>query len=232
VEGESSPKRIRFAPHFEGVRRRVREPFLSLSHLSGALFGLVFFVFFTSYSNLDPKRIIALSIYGLTFVALFLASSVFHGRFHKDEKEEALYEKLDYIAIYLFIAGTYTPICLQTLSHSLATWVLSIQWSIALLGCVSIWVWGTKARGLQTVLFLVMGWVFLAVSPSIFSFVTNQDLIYLVSGALLYSIGAAVFALAPKRICNDAVCTHSIWHVFVLGGATTHLLLISDLIVR
>ncbi len=93
---------------------RLREPFLSLSHIFGAVAGVIFFAFFVSYSSLDSKRILALAIYALTFIALFLASGVFHGRIHKSSKEEDFYEKLDYIGIYLFIAGTYTPICLQT----------------------------------------------------------------------------------------------------------------------
>lgn len=213
-----------------GNSRRIREPFLALSHLFGALFGIIFFIFFIPYSDLDYKRIIALFLYEVTFVGLFVASGIFHGRFHRNEMEETFYEKLDYIAIYLFIAGTYTPICLQTLSHSLATWMLTIQWGIALFGCYSIAKFGTKARGLQTIFLLVMGWGFLAVSPSIFSFISNRDLCFLLYGAIFYSIGAAIFALAPKRICNNRICTHAIWHLLVLGGASSHLFLIENLI--
>ena len=179
---------------------------------------------------MDVKRILALCVYGGTFVGLFIASSVFHGRFHKSEEEEAFYEKLDYIFIYLFIAGTYTPICLETLSSSLATWVLSLQWIFAVIGCLSVLVFGTGARGLQTIIFLLMGWVFIFVSPSIVSYISNRDLYFLICGCLLYSVGAAIFALAPKRVCNDVLCTHSIWHVFVLAGACSHLILVNDLI--
>ncbi len=212
------------------IKKRIKEPFLSLSHLSGALFGLVFFLFFITYSELDSKRIAALVVYAWTFVGLFLSSGVFHGRYHRNEEEEAFYEKLDYTFIYLFIAGTYTPICLQTLDSTMATWVLGVQWGIAVLGCISIWLLGTSARGLQTILFLIMGWAFVVVGPSIISFISNRNLFFLLCGCVFYSVGAAIFALAPKRIYNELVCTHSIWHVFVLGGALTHLLLINDLI--
>lgn len=208
------------------ISRRFREPFLSLSHFFGVFFGLIFFASFVPHCHLDSKQTISLVIYGFSFLTLFLASGLLHGKFHKTIAEEDFYERLDYIGIFFFIAGTYTPIALETLSHSLATWVLTIQWTVAIIGAFVIINYGIHAKGILTVLFLIMGWMFLAVSPSIFSILSGKDFCLLLIGTLLYSFGAAIFALAPKRIWNDRICTHAIWHIFVLGGAMSHLVLI------
>lgn len=207
-----------------------REPFQAVSHLLGAFIGTATFVCLFSYSTLDPLRLSALLIYQITFISLFLASGLYHGRFHKSAEEEEFYEKLDYIGIYLFIAGSYTPICLQTLHSSLSVWILSIQWIAALIGSCMIFFLGIKARFLQTVIFLLMGWLFVMVAPSIFAAISIQNSILLIAGAAFYTVGAAIFAFAPKRVWRERVCTHSVWHLLVLGGAGSHLVLISNLI--
>ncbi len=208
---------------------RFREPFLSISHLMGAVFGLVGTLTLLLSIHSGLSEILILGLYGLTFIFLFSASALFHGLHHADESSEMFYEKLDYSSIYLFIAGTYTPLCFFALDADTGNTILLIQWTAALVGCLSIIRRGFAQRYLQVAIFLLMGWTFLLALNPLLQTLPEISLVYLFAGAAAYSFGAMIFAFAPPRICRGTLCTHSIWHSLVLVGATSHFMMISSL---
>ena len=211
-------------------RRLLREPFLSGSHLLGALCGLIGILYLTIYCCGDTSKILIVSVYGLTLIGLLLTSGIFHGIHGSVERIQRL-ERLDYIFIYLFIAGTYTPLCLFTLEPVIGMRVLILEWTLALIGVYSTIRWGFSSKLIQIGVYLIMGWIFLFTLQDFFKSLNESQLMYLFIGAGFYSIGSLIFAFAPKHVLKSQICTHSIWHLFVLAGATSHYLVIYQILV-
>lgn len=210
----------RTAPFFTLGSRWFREPFLSQSHLLGVLLGIFGTAFLMSRVWGDaPKALVAL-VYGLTMVLLFLSSSVFHGLHCSKEREEFL-ERLDYVAIYMFIAGTYTPVSIYILGGKLGTALLIAQWSMAAIGSYSVMKSGFANRWTQVGIFLAMGWMFVATLGQLLETMSPAAWSFLILGSLCYSVGAVIFACAPPRVFR-VVCSHSVWHLLVLCGASSH----------
>jgi hemolysin III len=211
--------------------RGLREPFLAGSHLFGAVIGTLLIANLSITTALETSRLLIVLLYGSTFVALFTASFLLHGLHHANGARAELFEKLDYAAIYLFIAGTYTPLCVFVLDNNLGGWLLAGQWLAALIGIASVFYWGFGKRHLQTAIFIFMGWSFLAALPSIARQLSADGIVYLFTGSLAYTVGAAIFAVAPPRVWNNLVCTHAVWHILVLVGAVSHFWMVETMLV-
>ncbi len=159
----------------------------------------------------EAVHIISGAIYGCTLVLLFLASTVYHSM--TQPKWRRVFRIVDHSAIYLLIAGTYTPFTLVVLPDPWGIWIFGIVWSLAIIGVIyKIFFFG-KFPGLSLALYLGMGWTIVVAIKPLFENLPMGGLILLLGGGLLYTIGV-VFYVWEKLFFN-----HAIWHLFVLAAA-------------
>lgn len=164
----------------------------------------------------DPWRIVASSIYGASLIMLFLASTVYHG-LHAS-KHRDLFKMLDHCAIYLLIAGTYTPFLMVAMRGKAGWWMLGTIWVLATAGIIKKLVLKHRFPKLALATYLGMGWLAVIVAPQMIAAIGAGGIAWLVAGGLCYTVGA-VFYAADRLPFN-----HTVWHVFVLGGGICHFL--------
>jgi hemolysin III len=159
-------------------------------------------------------HVVSFSIFGATLVLLYFASTLYHSLTNIRAKN--VFHKFDHIAIYLLIAGTYTPFCLTALRGWIGWTVLGVVWSCAILGTVlkSISV-GNRVL-MSTILYVLMGWVILVAIKPLYLAVPLNGFLLLILGGVSYTLGT-IFFIRDKVKYN-----HSVWHVFVLCGSVLH----------
>ena len=175
--------------------------------------GLTLMVVFASFSG-DPWRIVSVSIFGASLVVLYAASTLYHA-FSQPKIKNAL-RVFDHSAIYLLIAGTYTPFLLVNMRGPWGWSMLSVLWVMAAIGCVFKIFFVGKWNKLATLCYVIMGWmIVVAIKPTIESNPSIALLLMLIGG--LFYTGGVIFYLWDRLPYN-----HAIWHVFVLGGSISH----------
>ncbi|MEO2007004.1 MAG: hemolysin III family protein, partial [Candidatus Poribacteria bacterium] len=158
--------------------------------------------------------IVGSSVFGATMMLLYLTSALYHAA--RDSRLKARLRRVDHAAIYLLIAGTYTPFTLGVLGGPWGWTLFGIVWGAAAVGVAIKLMVGISRPRLSTFLYLIMGWtVVIAIRPLVLN-VPPEGLQWLVAGGLLYS-GGVVFYVWRRLPYN-----HFIWHLFVLGGSTCH----------
>ncbi|WP_158125559.1 PAQR family membrane homeostasis protein TrhA [Vibrio fluvialis] len=193
----------------------------AISHGVGLILGIVGLVLLLVKAvdhRADALTIVSMSIYGDSMIALFLASTLYHAIPHQNAKRWL--KTFDHCAIYLLIAGSYTPFLLVSLRTPLAFGLMIVIWSIALIGIIMKIAFVYRFKRLSLVTYLTMGWLSLIV---IYQLALNLDvggLTLLAAGGVVYSLGV-IFYVA-KRIPYN----HAIWHAFVLAGCACHFLAI------
>lgn len=165
----------------------------------------------------DPWRVTAFSIYGATLIALYLASTLYHSI--PFARAKRVLQRLDHAAIYLLIAGSYTPLLLVTLRGPTGWTFFGIVWGIAIAGCTLEFVAGRRWRRLSLVAYLAMGWISVLIFKQIVENLPAGGVTLLVAGGATYTAGVIFYVW--KRLPYS----HAIWHLFVLGGSVCHFLL-------
>ena len=164
----------------------------------------------------DPWKIASFGIYGSTLIILYTISTLYHflqGQAHLVMRE------YDHYAIYLLIAGTYTPFCLVTLRGGWGWTLFALQWGLVVVGiCVELWPVGRR-RILPIVIYVVMGWMIVLVLRPLLLVFPPQGVALMVAGGLFYTGGIVLYAL-DKRF----VWAHGVWHLCVLAGSLSHYL--------
>jgi hemolysin III len=194
------------------------ERFNSISHLVGAtlaLAGLVVLVVFASLQG-DPWKIVSFSIYGVSLFLLYTLSTLYHSL---RGRAKQIFRKLDHVAIYLLIAGTYTPFTLVTLRGTWGWTLFVIIWGLAIVGIIVDSLHKKGSRTMQMVIYLLMGWLILVAMYPLVQALPKGGLVLLVLGGVFYTSGIIFYALDDRM--NHA---HGIWHLFVLAGSISHYL--------
>jgi hemolysin III len=193
------------------------ERFNSISHLVGAvlaLAGAVVLVVVASQGG-DTRRIVSFSIYGTTLFLLYLISTIYHGL--PTGRAKHVFRVLDHQAIYLLIAGSYTPFTLVTLDGIVGWWLFGAIWGMAVLGLVLDALPRRGARVVPFIIYFLMGWlIVLAINP-LLAALPRTGFIWLLTGGLLYTSGIVFFALDRRY-----PWMHGVWHLFVLAGSISH----------
>ncbi|TAL85250.1 MAG: hemolysin III family protein [Rhodanobacter sp.] len=161
------------------------------------------------------SAVVGAAIFGGSAVLLYLASTLYHAITH--QRIKAIFRALDHAAIYLLIAGTYTPIALGVLRGGVGWTMLGVIWSLALAGLLFKAMVGMRFPRVSTVLYVGMGWVALIAIRPLWLHMAPGGLIWLLAGGLAYSLGVVFFVLDEKLRYG-----HFIWHLFVLAGTTCH----------
>ena len=194
------------------------ERFNSISHVIGAaaaLAGLVVLVVAASLQG-DPWKIVSFSIYGATLVLLYASSALYHSL---RGKTKDLFQKIDHHAIYLLIAGTYTPFTLVTLRGTWGWALFGVIWGLAVLGIIVDSLPQKGLRILPVVIYLLMGWLILMALKPLLQALPFMGFVWLLAGGLFYTGGVVFYAL-DKKVRHF----HGIWHLFVVAGSLCHYL--------
>lgn len=187
----------------------------SITHLLGtglAITGSTLLIVHAAQQG-DPWKIVSFSVFGAMLVILYAISTLYHAT---PGRAKAVLRKLDHAAIYLLIAGSYTPFTLVTLRGALGWTLFGAVWAMALFG---IWrAWHTRDdRAPALWPYLVMGWLGATAALPLFDGLGPAGVMWLVAGGALYSVGI-VFYLNDTRWRH----AHGIWHIFVMGGSAAH----------
>ncbi|WP_154666929.1 PAQR family membrane homeostasis protein TrhA [Chania multitudinisentens] len=193
----------------------------SISHGIGVILGIVGLVLLLVQavnSGADATAITSYSLYGGSMILLFLASTLYHAIPH--QRAKYWLKKLDHCAIYLLIAGTYTPFLLVGLDSPLAKGLMVVIWGMALFGVIFKLAFAHRFEVLSLVTYLTMGWLSLIVIYQLATRLATGGVTLLAVGGVVYTLGVIFYA--SKRIRFG----HAIWHGFVLGGSLCHFMAI------
>lgn len=162
----------------------------------------------------DPWRIVSFSIYGATLIILYLASVIYHGARSPLAKKHL--QLFDHIAIYLLIAGTYTPFTLVSMRGPWGWTMFGLIWGLAITGILLKVFFLGRLGIVSTMLYLLMGWIVVIAIKPVMDAVSLRGLLWLVAGGLAYSLGVIFYAW------HRLPYAHPIWHLFVLAGSVLH----------
>jgi len=192
------------------------EIFNSVTHLVGSLFavaGLSVLVVVGIRSG-DPWKIGSFAVYGATLVALYLFSTLYHSL---DGVAKRVFRKLDHTSIYVLIAGTYTPFSLVSLRGPWGYALFAVVWALASVGVLQEFLLKKRIEALSVSLYLLMGWLALAVFFPLRQAIGSAAMAWLFAGGVLYTTGV-FFYLVDEKYAHS----HGVFHLFVLGGSALH----------
>jgi len=192
-----------------------------VTHALGALLSVVALVFLVNLTRGvgTTLHVLAVSVFGVTLVFLYAASSVYHAVSGSRAKHVA--KIIDHAGIYMLIAGTYTPFMLITLRGPWGFSLLGVAWGLAITGISLEAFWVYRPKWLSALVFLVMGWMILIAGKPLYLALPGRGMALLVAGGLFYTLGTVFYVMKRVRY------THAIWHTFVLGGSFCHFLAIA-----
>ena len=190
------------------------ERFNSVTHLVGTVLsvaGLATLVTMASMER-DPYKIVSFAVYGAMLLVLYTISTLYH--WVRSPRAKAVLQKCDHSAIYLLIAGSYTPFSLVTLRGPWGWSLFGVSWGLAALGIVQELTLGRRTRSVSMVIYVLMGWLALVAVRPLVTALPPAGTAWLLAGGLIYSAGIYFF-INDERIRHG----HGIWHLFVLGGS-------------
>lgn len=203
----------------EEVKYTPQEEFANaFTHSIGALFA-IYAIVMLAVNSKTPLQAASSAIFGSMLFVLFQSSTLYHAMVNETAKK--VFRKIDHSAIFMLIAGTYTPILLLTVPFPLSVALLAMTWYLAISGiiysCLTL-----KFKYLSTGLYLVMGWLSVFLMYSIWQ--TSHSAVWLLLlGGLFYSVGCVFYLIKKKYM-------HSIWHLFVIAGSMSHYFCIMEIL--
>ena len=195
----------------------VREEVIhALTHGAGVILSIagLSWMLYVSVAAADPWRIVASAIYGTTLIALFLASTVYHSMYLSRHRD--IFKLFDHCAIYLLIAGTYTPFLLVAMRSDTGWWLFGTIWALATAGIIKKLWFRHRFPKFALASYLVMGWLIVVAAPQLAAAIGPDGMAWLFAGGISYSVGAIFYAM------NRMPFNHAVWHVFVLAGGVCH----------
>jgi hemolysin III len=204
---------------------KAKDPGSAVTHFIGVLMALFSAIPLLVRASKAPDivHLISLSIFALSLILLYTASTVYH-TFNLSDKINRRLKKFDHMMIFILIAGTYTPVCLIALNGTIGFGLLILIWSMAFLGIGLKAFWVYCPKWVSSVIYIAMGWTcVLAFSPLLNS-LSSAAFHWLLAGGIIYTIGGVIYAL-KLPIFNSKhkyFGSHEIFHLFCLGGSACH----------
>jgi len=162
----------------------------------------------------SARNMVGVSVFAASMVALYLASTLYHALTHNRAKR--VFRMFDHGAIFLLIAGTYTPFTLGVLRGPWGWTLLALIWTLAAIGLTMKAVFGARYNRLSVILYLVMGWLVVIAAPQVLRVMPLSGLAWLLAGGIAYTAGVGFYAAHRVRYAHFA------WHLFVIAGTTCH----------
>ncbi|WP_028043667.1 PAQR family membrane homeostasis protein TrhA [Candidatus Stoquefichus massiliensis] len=206
------------------IFQKAMDPISSETHFIGAclsLIGLLVMIFIGMKEHIDSNMMAATIVFGLSLVALYSASSIYHF-YQGNQKIKTILRKLDHSMIYILIVGTYTPIAVSCMTVPHVYYFLGILWMIAVIGIIVKVCWLNAPRAIATAIYLILGWAIIFDFQS-FSSISSDCLTMIAAGGIAYSIGAFIYIFKKPNI-SAAFGFHELFHIFVMLGSVLHYL--------
>ena len=192
------------------------EIFNSITHGIGTLLSIsalvILIVFAVGKGTI--WHIVSFTIFGSTLVLLYLSSTLYHS--FTQERVKNIFARFDHAAIFLLIAGTYTPFVLTVLRGAIGWTIFGVIWGIAITGVVIRSIYLARFKRFMVFLYLFMGWLFIVAIVPMIKSLSAISIIFLFLGGILYSLGVIFYSLKKVKYA------HGIWHLFVLAGSIMH----------
>ena len=208
--------------------KKIKDPGSAITHFIGTLMALFAATPLLIKAARQPSsiHIISLGIFILSMILLYSASTIYH-TFGKTVKVHRRLKKLDHMAIYVLIAGTYTPICVIALSGRIGILLLAIIWSLALIGIIVTSFWVHCPKWFSSIVYIAMGWTCVLAFTQIINSLPGAGFVWLLAGGIIYTIGGIIYALKLPIFNNrhKYFGSHEIFHLFCMGGSFCHFVL-------
>jgi len=206
--------------------KKLREPVNGLTHFFAAIAAAIGLIILLIISWGSLGKTLALTIYGISLVLLFAASATYHMVKAKPNVLQVL-RKLDHSAIYLLIAGTYTPFCAVMFEGFWKWGMLAIIWSLAAIGIVIKVFIINSPRRLNAGIYILMGWLCIAAIGEMLRVLPPWALTWLLIGGITYTLGAVVYITKTMNFWPGKFGFHEVWHIFVILAALAHFIAIA-----
>jgi len=187
----------------------------SITHGLGILLSIIGLFVLLKYNNPmgDIWRTIGFSIYGISLILLYLSSTLYHSV--RDNKLKKIFKRFDHSAIFLLIAGTYTPIVLIAMRDTWVIYLFILIWIMTVFGITGQFLFTEKFKPLELIMYIAMGWMaIVAIKPLLD--LPLESFSWIITGGITYSTGVIFYKW------NSLPFNHTIWHLFVLGGSISH----------
>lgn len=207
---------------------KAKDPGSAITHFIGALMAIFASTPLLIKAANQPNRIhlISLGIFVLSMILLYAASTIYH-TFGKTEKVHVRLKKFDHMAIYVLIAGTYTPICAIVLGGRTGYTLLALVWALALVGIAVTGIWVHCPKWFSSIVYIAMGWTCVLAFTQLINALPTAAFQWLLAGGIIYTIGGIIYALKLPIFNNrhKNFGSHEIFHLFVMGGTFCHFML-------
>jgi len=210
---------------------KMREPVNGLTHLAGALAAVIGQIVLLTMAWSGVEKFVSVLIYGFSLILLFASSATYH-LVQAGPKTVQNLRKLDHSAIFLLIAGTYTPICMIAFTGFFRWGLLLIVWSIAIIGILVKLFYINSPRWLSAGVYVLMGWLCVSAAGQMLTALSPVALTWLIVGGAVYTLGAIVYATKIFNFIPGVFGYHEVWHIFVLAGAAAHFIAVLSIVAR
>ena len=207
------------------MKFKLKDPGSAITHGIAMLLAIAgaMPLLFKAARGTDTLHITALSIFILTMILLYAASTIYHS-IDSTEKVNRRLRKMDHLMIFIMIAGSYTPICLIALHNRTGYILCALVWAIAILGIVLKGFWIGCPKWVSSILYIGMGWLCVLAFVPIFHSLPRAGFGWLLAGGIIYTIGGIIYALKVPifNARHKNFGSHEIFHVFVMLGSLCH----------
>ena len=213
------------------IKRWIKDPFCGISHWLGAALSLAGLITLLAMSRGPGWHAAVLAVYGASLIILYVSSALAHSVRCSDRGDDRL-TRLDYAAIFLLIAGTYTPVCTIAVGGPWGWSVAIGEWILAAVGVPLVLLGRARSNLLRTILYLCMGWLGLIAAVPVLRAFPAGAIAWLLAGGAAYSIGAIIFITDRPHLWPGRFHAHDLWHTLVLAGSACHFILILLFVAR
>lgn len=208
--------------------KKIKDPGSAITHFIGMLMAIFAAtpLLIKAADNPDPIHVFSLSIFIISMILLYTASTVYH-TFDLSEKTNKILKKFDHMMIFILIAGSYTPICLIVLGGREGLLLFVLIWSMAIAGILLKAFWIYCPKWVSSVIYIAMGWTCVLAFTPLINALPKAAFNWLLAGGIIYTIGGIIYAL-KLPIFNGKhknFGSHEIFHLFVMGGSLCHFIL-------
>jgi hemolysin III len=201
------------------------ELFNFYSHLIGMVVAIIATIFLLYTASGSTSMVAVAAVYGFSVIFLLLASSLYHF-FKTEDNELSFWRKMDRLAIFFMIAGSYTPVCYFFLDDDWRLPMIAVQWGLVAFGMLSQIFFPRAPRMIYAAMFLMMGWLVVLPISQILENMSENQVSLLFSGGVAFSLGALFYAIKKPLLFPGIFSFHELFHVMVLIGAGCHYALI------
>jgi len=202
------------------MMQRFRQPVNGFTHLTGGVLSACALFWLILLTRGSPVKLLSVIVYGLSLITLYTASATYHLT-HGSERTLLWLERVDHAAIYVLIAGCYTPICLTVITGEWRWILLILVWTLALIGIVYKLLFLIKPGIFSLLYYMLMASIVFIAPPSVISMVPPEVVVFLVASGIVFFIGALVFGF-EKPNPHPLIGHHELWHLFVMTGSALH----------